>query len=273
MIIDFHVHVTKWSYHPWVLDFLREFKRTDGFEIKEINSLTQERIESYLDQEGVDLAVIVPELCPVTIGVLDVEEVSRFCKESKRLIPFASIDPNTVPRPNQELKRLVREIGFKGLKLYPTYQLYYPNDSHVYPVYAAAEELQIPVMVHTGSSVFPGARLKYGNPLWLDEVATDFPNLTIIQVHSGRGFWYQKAFFLSQLHKNVYMEIAGLPPQNLLTYFPELERNADKVVFGTDWPAVPGIKHNIDKLKKLPISREAKEKILGTNAARILKLE
>jgi predicted TIM-barrel fold metal-dependent hydrolase len=128
------------------------------------------------------------------------------------------------------------------------------------------------VMVHTGSSLFRGSRLKYGDPVLLDDVAVDFPKLTLIQVHSGRGFWYSSAFFLAQLHPHVYMEIAGLPPKNLLKYFPELEKNADKILFGSDWPGVPGIGKNIEGIRELPIREETKQKILGENAAKILKI-
>lgn len=161
-------------------------------------------------------------------------------------------------------------MGFKGLKLYPTYQGFYADDSIVYPLYAKAQELGIPVMIHTGSSIFKGARLKYGDPLWLDDVAVDFPDLPLIQVHSGRGFWYGRAFFLARLHRNVHMEIAGLPPQKLLEYFPELDRNADKIVFGSDWPGLRSIAGNIKAIRSLPISEETKTKILGGNAERLL---
>jgi predicted TIM-barrel fold metal-dependent hydrolase len=161
-------------------------------------------------------------------------------------------------------------MGFRGLKLYPTYQGFYANDSIIYPLYAKAEELGIPVMIHTGSSIFTGARLKYGDPLWIDDVAVDFPELPLIQVHSGRGFWYRRAFFLARLHRNVYMGIAGLPPLRLLDYFPELEKNSDKIVFGTDWPGLRSIKSNIEAIRSLPITEETKAKILGDNAARLL---
>jgi predicted TIM-barrel fold metal-dependent hydrolase len=143
----------------------------------------------------------------------------------------------------------------------------------LYPLYAVAQELKIPVMVHTGSSVFKGARLKYGDPLALDDVAVDFPELTIVMAHSGRGFWYDRAFFLARLHEHVYMEVAGLPPQRLLEYFPELERNADKIIFGSDWPGMPYIGRNIELIRSLPLKASTKNKILGENAARILKLE
>ncbi|RMG93858.1 MAG: amidohydrolase, partial [Candidatus Dadabacteria bacterium] len=135
------------------------------------------------------------------------------------------------------------------------------------------QELGWPVMVHTGSSVFRGAKLKYGDPLHLDEVAVDFPELTLLMVHGGRGFWYDRAEFLAGLHPNLYLEISGLPPRKLLSYFPGLERIHRKVVFGSDWPGNPGIRANVEAIRQLPLSEAAKEAILGGNAARILGLE
>ena len=127
-------------------------------------------------------------------------------------------------------------------------------------------------MLHIGSSIFTGSRLKYGDPIYLDDVAVDFPELKILQAHSGRPFWYQKALALARIHENVYLEVSGLPPQNLLTYFPELERIAHKVVYGSDWPSVATIKENITALKGLNLNAEAKRMILGENAARLLKI-
>jgi len=108
--------------------------------------------------------------------------------------------------------------------------------------------------------------------LHLDDVAVDFSDLTIIQAHGGRGFWYDAAFFLAKHHKNVYIEISGLPPQNLLKYFPELEKIADKVVFGSDWPGILSIRENVETIRRLPLGEETKRKILGENALRILRL-
>ena len=232
-------------------------------------------VEAFLglmDECGVDFTVVLAELAPITTGIADNESVARFCSASPRLIPFVSINPYTSTRPAEELERWVTDHGFRGLKLYPTYQQFYPNDSRIYPLYAKAQDLGIPVMLHLGSSIFTGSRLKYGDPLYVDDVAVDFPGLSLIQSHSGRPFWYEKAFALARLHQNVYMEVAGLPPQKLLTYFPELERLADKVIFGSDWPGVPTLKENIQAIQCLPIGEEARQKILGGNAATLLGL-
>ena len=119
--------------------------------------------------------------------------------------------------------------------------------------------------------MFKGTRLKYCAPIYLDDVAVDFPDLNLIMAHSGRGFWYEQCFSLSRLHKNVHMDITGLPPQKLLSYFPELDKNGDKVIFGSDWPGVPtDIKQNIEVIKSLPLSDRTIEAILYGNAQRIL---
>jgi hypothetical protein len=141
----------------------------------------------------------------------------------------------------------------------------------MYPLYAVAERLGIPVHFHTGSSIFANCRLKYGNPIYFDDVAVDFPNMKIIMAHGGRGPWYNEAFTLVRLHKNVYIDVAGLPPQKLLEFFPDMGRFAHKFIFGTDWPAVD-VKKNADIIRSLKISQEAISKILGENARQLLGL-
>ena len=270
MIIDFHVHTAHYSVMtPSYADLLRQ-QWGDRYEWMVETYSSPEAFLGLMDEAGIDYAVILAENAPITAGTSDHDYVEGFCSRNPRLIPFACINPHLVARPAQELERLVKNHGFRGLKLHPTYQYYYPNDPLVYPMYAKAQELAIPVLLHIGSSVFTGARLKYGDPIYLDDVAVDFPYLSLVQAHSGRSLWYQSAFTIARLHTNVYMEVSGLPPQNLLNYFPDLERIADKVIYGSDWPGVPTIRENIQAVKDLPISQDAKRKILGENAARVL---
>jgi len=272
-VIDFHVHpIVYESYNPATVRWIRELQGEDNWA----------RLQKYADpgtfvsfllESGVDYAVVLAEMSPAATGTCSNEYVAAFCAGQERLIPFCTINPHLVPDSRAELQRLVRTHGFRGLKLYPTYNHFYPNDALLYPVYAAAEELALPVMLHTGSSVFVGSRLKYGDPLFLDDVAVDFPALRILLVHAGRGVWYDHAFLMTRLHENVYLEIAGLPPQKLLAYFPELDRVADKVVFGSDWPGLLDIAGNIGRIRALPLPEDAREKILGGNAARILGMD
>ena len=283
MIIDFHVHLSRPEHeHPWVMDWMRSNFKGDLDEFIE-KILTPQGIRQYLQANDIDWAVGLAEVSPITTGVADNEYVGKFCADANRIadpasgargrvLPFASLNPFIVNDLAAELERLVKEFDFRGIKVYPTYQHHYANDPRMYPLYAKAQELGLPVMAHTGSSVFKGARIKYGDPLFLDDVAIDFPELNILMAHSGRPFWYQQAFWMARRHANVYMEISGLPAKNLLEYFPRLEELADKVVYGSDWPGNPDLRRNPDAIRALPISEEAQQAILYGNAARILKL-
>lgn len=271
-VIDFHIHAVHYEhYNESALVYMQNIQAGEDWQEFYQRYRHPEQFVGYLQTCGVDYGVVLAELCPAATGTCTNEYILQFCAEQEKLIPFASVNPYMTPNAAKELKRLFSN-GFRGIKLYPTYQLFYPNESLLYPLYAQAEALRIPVMFHTGSSVFKGSRLKYGNPLYLDDVAVDFPDLPIVIVHSGRGFWYQQAFFLARLHENVYMEVAGLPPQKLLDYFPELDRIADKVLFGSDWPSIKDIGQNIDTIRSLPLPEAAKENILGKNAAKLLNL-
>lgn len=275
-VVDFHIHAYDFPVNapPSFVEFMdREMARAYGSYAKFVERYTTG--ESYLrilDEAGVDYGVILAELAPITSAIASNETVERLCQGQPRLIPFASLNPYLVENPARELERLVRDHGFRGLKLYPTYSYFYPNDPKLYPVYAKAQELGIPVKWHTGTSAFPASRLKYGDPVHIDDVAVDFPDLVAIITHSGRPIWYETAYTLARMRKNVYMEIAGLPPKKLLEYFPDLERVSDKVLFGSDWPSVPTMKGNVEGLRALAISTEAKARILGGNAARLLGL-
>lgn len=272
MIIDFHVHTARYKIMTSSYRDLLLGAWGDRLDWMVDTYSSPEAFVDLMDESGIDYAVILAELAPITSGIADNDYVEYFCSGSTRLIPFASINPYLCAHPADELENLVRNRGFKGLKLYPTYQQYYPNDAMIYPLYSKAQELGIPVSLHIGSSVFAGSRLKYGNPICLDDVAVDFPDLVLLQCHGGRPFWYEEAFCLARLHKNVYLEVSGLPPGRLLLYFPDLERIAHKVIYGSDWPGIPTIKENIQAIKSLDISEDSAQKILGENGCRLLGL-
>jgi len=274
VVVDFHMHAI--AYDIWqtsALGWITEIvgQRCDFEEFFRRYS-DPEAFVAMLKESGIDYAVVMAELCPITTGICTNETVAEFCKGRPELIPFASINPATDLAPAERLEDLITRLGFRGLKLYPTYQHFYPNDAKLYPLYAVAQARDIPIMFHTGSSVFEGARLKYGDPLYLDDVAVDFPRLKLLMVHSGRGFWYDRAYFLAKMHKNLFLEIAGLPPHNLLKYFPELGRIAHKVIYGSDWPGVADLAENLEAVRRLPLTPDQKHLILGRNALRLLNM-
>lgn len=269
-IIDFHIHIgRKEHWHEWVHEYQKE-ARTEYYERYE-EMIDPERFAAYLKSHNIEKAVILPEISPITTGVVSNEYVMEFCQGRDVFIPFCTVNPSLTGQPDQGVKKSIR-MGAKGIKLYPSYNHFYPNESRLYPVYALAEEKRLPVLVHTGSSVFRGSKIKYADPIHLDDVATDFPDLTLLMAHSGRGLWYEKAFFLSRLHRNLYLEISGLPPKNLLNYFPDMEKNIGKFVYGSDWPGIERIDSNIEAIKALPLAEDSIRKILYENATRILEL-
>src|SRR3989442_1166800 len=135
-------------------------------------------------------------------------------------------------------------------------------------VWRGGVERALPVMIHTGTSIFPGARSKFGNPMELDDVAIDFPNLAIVMAHGGRPLYMEEAFFILRRHPRVWLDVSGIPPARLLEYFPRLPEVADRVLWGTDWPS-PGVqdmRQNIDQFVALPLSDAHRKAILETNA-------
>ena len=290
-MIDFHIHLSRPEHlRPWVLAWYRENFSGDAAPQPGVeqdvdaymdHALSPEGIRALLQKSGIDWAVGLADPTPITTGWTTNDFVGEFCSVANalpdpvdgpcgRLLPFASLNPFLENDLAVELERLVQTFGFRGIKVYPVYQHHYPNGSRMYPLYAKAQELGLPVLVHTGSSVFKGARIKYGDPLLLDDVAIDFPDMTILMAHSGRPFWYEQAFWMARRHENVYMEVSGLPAKKLLDYFPRLEMLTDKIVYGSDWPGNPDLRRNMDAILTLPISEKAKRAILHDNAARIL---
>lgn len=270
LLIDMHVHLARYevlsaSTRDW---FISLYPSEAAYQAVCEANASPDDFCAMLAEKGVDYAVILAEDTPAVTGVADNRMVADFCKGHPQLLPFCTFDPLKEKDMPGQLRQLAAE-GFRGVKLYPTYNFFYPNTPMMYPLYETAQELGLPVMFHTGLSVFKSSRLKYGSPIFYDDIAVDFPELKIVMCHGGRDCWYREAFTVAQLHKNVYIDVAGLPPKKLLTYFPDLPRLARKFVFGTDWPSVD-IGKNADAIAQLPLPEEDIRAILGETAKRLL---
>ena len=277
IITDCHVHIQPIEmFKPAALETMKK-KRVNWEQIVEF-SRSPKAFLKHLDEIGIDRAVLINYVAPELMGFTpEVNEfVAKYCTvDSKRLIPCGSIHPRHTNNAQRDMEEIVR-LGIGMIKVHPPHQLLFPNDylngvDELEVIYRVAEQNGIPVMVHTGTSIFPGARNKYGDPIYVDDVAVDFPRLKILLAHGGRPLWMQTAFFLVRRHPNVYLDISGIPPKTLLKYFPRLEEIAGKTLFGTDWPGpgVPEIKQNLDDFRVLPIAQESREQILSKTALSI----
>jgi predicted TIM-barrel fold metal-dependent hydrolase len=196
------------------------------------------------------------------------------------LIPFASIDPAKGKEGAREARRLVTEHGMKGFKFHPNVQQFYPNDPAAYVLYEAIEELGVPALFHTGQTGIGagvraggGVRLKYSNPMYVDDVAVDFPDMPIVLAHPSFP-WQDEALSVATHKPQVHIDLSGwspkyFPPQ-LLHYANTLLQ--DKVLFGTDFPLITPDRWLRD-FEQLAIKPEVRPKILKENAVRLLHLD
>ena len=194
------------------------------------------------------------------------------------LIPFASVDPHR-PDAVERVRRLTRDHGVRGFKFHPNIQAFFPNDQAFYPVYEAIQEAAVPALFHTGHSGIGtglpgggGIRLKYSNPMYVDDVAADFPDLTIVLAHPSFP-WQDEAISVALHKRQVYIDLSGWSPK----YFPpQLVRYAntqlrDRVLFGSDYPMITPDRWLAD-FEDAGFKDEVKPLILKENAARMLGL-
>ncbi len=269
-VFDFHIHVghfpdwTKAARKFW-LDtgpYVERLFAPDGY----FNIAAMKEI---LDAEGVIGGVLLPEYAPETAALVPVERVVEISSKLPGMIPFGALNPHMHADPAAEFERQLA-LGVKGLKIHGVHCLHRVNDPRLYPAYEICRDRGLPLMLHAGTSIFPGVRLRYADPYDYDDVAVDFPELKVVLCHGGRGFWYQLAEFMVQRHERVWIDLSGLPPKNLLRYYPKLEKLSHRFVFGTDFPGVPGIAVNAAAIAALGLSAEAQERIFWKNASQLL---
>ncbi len=192
-----------------------------------------------------------------------------------RLLPFGGVNPLYTTDPEGQVEEIL-DLGIRCLKIHPPHQCYAANAytqglETLGRIYRRCEERGLPVMIHTGTSIFPGARSKFGRPMELDDVAIDFPDLTVIMAHGGRPLWMDEAFFVLRRHKSIYLELSGIPPRKLLEYFPRIAEIGDRVIWGTDWPSpgVKGLRANLDQFLQLPIDQHLKDAVTKNTPFRL----
>ncbi len=209
------------------------------------------------------------------------DQVAAFAAENSDIMfAFASIDPMRGKAAVEEAKRLIAAGGIRGFKLHPPVQQFHPNDKLAYPFYEVINEAKLPVIFHTGHSGIGtgqrgggGVHLKYGNPMDIDDVAVDFPDMPIIMAHPSFP-WQDEALSVC-LHKpQVYIDLSGWSPKyfpaNLVQYANTLLKH--KVLFGSDYPLIAPDRWLAD-FQKIAIRDEVRPLILKENAMRLFGLE
>jgi predicted TIM-barrel fold metal-dependent hydrolase len=207
------------------------------------------------------------------------EEIAELAnKNADVAIPFASIDPHR-PDAAERARRLIREHRVKGFKFHPSVQEFFPNDRLAYPLYVVIAEAKLPALFHTGQTGVGagtpgggGIKLKYSNPMLLDDVAADFPDMPIVLAHPSFP-WQEEALSVATHKPQVYIDLSGWSPK----YFPPILVQyantllKDKIMFGTDYPVMTPERWIAD-FEKLPIKPEVRPLIMKMNAAKLLKL-
>ena len=202
-------------------------------------------LDEHFAGQGADHVLLFTEHSPKATGIQPIEDVLPVVRQNpRRFHPVANLNPHLHYPVAEELARQVG-LGAIAVKIHPVHGGFEARDRMLYPAYAWAEQRGLPVIVHCGTSTFAGSVNSYADPILLDEVFRDFPDLVVVLAHGGRGWWYEQAAFLALMKPNVWLEVSGLPPQRLASYYgSSLRRLADKMIFGTDWPGVPSVQQN-----------------------------
>ena len=278
--IDTHVHIETDGHGHYSLD--RELTQASAAYFKAGNDRTptvDAIAEHYRERRLAAVVFTVDARTATGHPPLDGHELlAQAAKHADVLVPFASVDPHE----GTDAVALLRDLaaaGARGLKLHPSLQRFAPNDITVYPLYEAAMELGLPVVFHSGQTGIGaglaggrGIRLRYSDPLLVDDVAADLPALTVVLAHAGLP-WHDAAIAVATHKANVFVDLSGWAPHR----FPaQLIRALDgplrrKALFGTDYPLVTPDRW-LAEFGQLDVRSEARPLILKRNAARLLGL-
>jgi len=278
-VTDLHVHIQPWEMHPPHVQRAMESGRTDLDRIRAFMASPKAFLD-YLDECGIERVGLINYVAPDVMGFT--AEVNAWCARyasaaPDRLIPFGSVNPRFTKDPAGETRRVL-DPGVRALKIHPPHQLFDVNDyrtggagAGIGEVFRVAEERDVPVMIHTGTSVFPGARYAYADPMPADDVGVDFPKLRVILAHAGRPLHGDTALFLVRRHPNFFLDLSGIPPKRLFQYVPRLSEVADRCLWGSDWPSpgVVDVRKNVEDFLELDLAEPARRAILWENSTRL----
>jgi uncharacterized protein len=279
--IDVHVHVESDGHGQLSLDDELLAASAKYFKADNDRAPTVEQIADYYRQRQLAAVVFTVDAGTATghPGLSSEEVADRAAAYPDVLIPFGSVDPRTSEAAVRRARRLISEHAVRGFKFHPSLQGFSPDDQSYYPLYEVIEQAGLPAVFHTGQTGIgaglPGGRgikLRLSNPMLLDDVAADFPGMTVILAHPSVP-WQDEAISIATHKANVYIDLSGWSPK----YFPpQLVRAAssylqDKMLFGTDYPLLTPERWLSD-FELLDIKPEVRPKILKHNAVRLLGL-
>ena len=270
-LVDAHVHVPllptlSQAWLDWARAFgqpglLERVWRPDG-------TPDPAQLSALFAEQGVDVALLFCEYSPKTTGYQRFDDLLPLVEADPRLFrPVANVNPHLHFPIARELARQL-DHGAAALKLHPVHGGFRADDAALYPAYALLVERSVPLVVHCGTSSFPGSTNAYADPQLLDAVLRDFPDLHVVLAHGGRGWWYDAAAFLALSNEHVWLELSGLPPSRLPDYYAryDLTRLARRFIYGTDWPGVPGQAANARAVAALGLPDDVLGRVLNGNA-------
>jgi predicted TIM-barrel fold metal-dependent hydrolase len=273
-VVDAHMHVPRLStvapaWLEWAVEFGRDSGWRDVFGAE--GDPVPARLDALLAAEGVDVALLFAEYSPEATGIQPVEDLLPITAHNPgRFRLVANVNPLLHQPPAAEAERQL-DLGAVAVKVHPMHGGFRADGRDMYPVYDLCAERGVPVIVHTGGSIFPGSQPEAGDPKLFGQVVSDFPGVQFVLAHGGRGPWYADAARMALARDNVWMDLAGLPPKRLPDYYAgfDLPVLAGKWIFGTDWPGVPGLATNARAVTALGLPDDILAAVLAGNAARV----
>ena len=273
-VVDAHVHVPRLStvspaWLEWAADFGQGSRWRDAFDAA--GDPDPARLDALLDAEGVDTVLLFAEYSPASTGIQPVEDLLPLIAHNPRRYPLvANVNPWLHTPPAAEAERQLG-LGAVAVKVHPVHGAFRVDRDDMYPVYDLCAQRRVPVIVHTGPSIFPGSQAQAGDPKLVDTLAAAYPGVPFVLAHGGRGHWYADAARMALARDNVWIDLAGLPPKRLPDYYAgfDLPALARKWIFGTDWPGVPGVARNARAVAALGLPYDILAAVLARNACHI----